>query len=69
MTQYTQLFASRKDQGARTPSYLIQLAKDTFLPKTESQVVPLVITGRVRVRSLHENRVRSLYSRRVRPLA
>lgn len=34
MTQYTQLFASRKDQGARTPSYLIQLAKDTFLPKT-----------------------------------
>jgi len=34
MTQYTKLFASRNDQVARTPSYLIRLARDTFVPGT-----------------------------------
>jgi len=32
MTKYTNLFTSKKDQVARTPSYILSLAKSLFLP-------------------------------------
>ena len=32
MKQYTSVFASKKDQVARTPSYLVRAAKELFLP-------------------------------------
>ena len=34
MKQYTSVFASKKDQVARTPSYLVRAAKELFLPST-----------------------------------
>ena len=34
MKQYTSVFASKKDQVARTPSYLVRVAKELFLPSS-----------------------------------
>jgi hypothetical protein len=34
MKQYTSVFASKKDQVARTPSYLVRAAKELFLPSS-----------------------------------
>jgi hypothetical protein len=36
MTQFTELYASKKDQSARTPSHLIRLAHSLFVPPAES---------------------------------